>query len=652
MTARRPARAETARAASSLPPGKPFRRNVCKTVSIAGKIVIGYGAGWTTRGEVMRQFSILVRIIGILCCALIVCACFVVISNHSMKGISDFSMHSAEQVMVEGQKAKLEATTHTMAVAMGEALKGMDEEAQAAALRHYLRDIRYESDKSGYFYAYKGTRNIALAPNPALEGQDLGDRKDVNGTYYVREMARLVRENGKGFVNLVFPKPGMGDQPKLNYMEAIPGTPFYLGTGVYLDNVAVEKDLLDRAFEEAFATQARFFYTVAGVGLVILLGASLVITSGIVRPLRKATDLAHAVSNGQLDVDVEVGGRDEIGRLEAALQEMVRTLRANISEIRKQKTLAEQQTEEARKAAANAETARQQAEGARREGMLAAADRLEHVVERLSTASSQLATQLDQASASATRSAERLSSAATAITEMNSTVQNVASNAANASEMSAETRQKAEGGAAIVQKSLGSIERVQKGSEALKEDMTQLNMHAQSISHVMSVISDIADQTNLLALNAAIEAARAGEAGRGFAVVADEVRKLAEKTMTSTSEVAKVVLAIQESTTKSMKAMDESLSLISQATDFAGKSGEALHDIVADAETTADEVRAIAAASEEQSVASEEINKSILEVNTTTTEGAGVMKEASQAVAELAREVQELRALVTELKRG
>ena len=85
----------------------------------------------------MRQFSILVRIIGILCCALIVCACFVVISNHSMKGISDFSMHSAEQVMVEGQKAKLEATTHTMAVAMGEALKGMDEEAQAAALRHY-----------------------------------------------------------------------------------------------------------------------------------------------------------------------------------------------------------------------------------------------------------------------------------------------------------------------------------------------------------------------------------------------------------------------------------------------------------------------------------------------------------------------------------
>ena len=600
----------------------------------------------------MRQFSILVRIVGILCCAFLACGGFVLISSHGMKEIADFSMHSAERVMVDGQKAKLEAATHSMAVAMGEALKGMDEATQAETLRRYLRDVRYEGDKSGYFYAYKGTLNVALAPSPALEGQDLGDRKDVNGTYYVREMARLVQQDGKGFVNLIFPKPGMGDQPKLNYVEAIPGTPFYLGTGVYLDNVATEKARLDKAFEESFDTQARLFYSVAGVSLVILLGLSLVIASGIVRPLRKATDLAHEVSRGNLDVTVEVNGRDEISRLEAALKEMVHTLHDNSKEIRKQQALAEQQTEEARKAAAAAEEARMKAEGARREGMLAAADRLEHVVECLSTASTQLTTQLDQASEASTHSAERLSEAATAITEMNSTVQEVARNAAGASDMSAETRQKAEGGAAIVQKSLGSIELVQKGSEALKEDMTQLNTHAQSISQVMSVISDIADQTNLLALNAAIEAARAGEAGRGFAVVADEVRKLAEKTMASTSEVARVVHAIQESTTKSMAAMDDSIQLILQATDFAGKSGEALHDIVTDAETTADEVRAIATASEEQSAASEEINRSILEVNTMTTDGARVMKDASQAVAELAREVQELRSLIADLKRS
>lgn len=230
----------------------------------------------------MRQFSILVRIVCILCCAFLACGCFVLISSHGMKQLADFSLLSAERVLVDGQRAKLEAATHSMAVAMGEALKGMDEAAQAKNLRRYLRDIRYEGDKSGYFYAYKGTLNIALAPNPALEGQDLGDRKDVNGVYYVREMARLAQQESKGFVNLVFPKPGMGDQPKLNYVEAIPGTPFYLGTGVYLDNVATEKGRLDAAFEETFSSQARLFYSVTGLSLIILLGLGVVIASSIV----------------------------------------------------------------------------------------------------------------------------------------------------------------------------------------------------------------------------------------------------------------------------------------------------------------------------------------------------------------------------------
>ncbi len=599
----------------------------------------------------MRHFSILFRIIFLLCCAFLTCGGFALIGGNGMNAIARFSMDTTERVMADGQKAKLETATHSLAVSMGEALKGLDESEQAATLRRYLRDIRFEGDQSGYFYAYKGTKNIALAPNPALEGKDLGDSRDVNGVYYVREMALLAQRDGKGFVNLVFPKPGMGDQPKLNYVERIPGTPFYLGTGVYLDNVAAEKKRLHESIDASFATQTRLFFCIAGASLAVLLTLSLVVAAGIVRPLRAATSLAQEVSRGNLDVEAEPRGRDEISRLEGALKEMVRTLRANREEIRRQQALAERQTEEARKAAEEAHAARLRAEGARREGMLAAAERLEQTVEGVSAASAQLTAQIEEASNTASHAAERLSEAAAAITEMNSTVREVARNASDASGVSAATRQKAESGAAIVRQSLDSIERVQRGSEALKEDMTQLGAHAQSISQVMSVISDIADQTNLLALNAAIEAARAGEAGRGFAVVADEVRKLAEKTVASTSEVGRVVRAIQESATKSMAAADDSMQLIRQATEFAGKSGEALRGIVADAETTADEVRAIAAAGEEQSAASEEINRSILEVNNLMRDGAGAMKEASLAIAGLAGEMRSLRALIADMKR-
>ena len=236
--------------------------------------------------------------------------------------------------------------------------------------------------------------------------------------------------------------------------------------------------------------------------------------------------------------------------------------------------------------------------------------------------------------------------------EMNATVQEVAKNAGSASAASADTKEKAQAGAQVVEKAVRSIEQVHQMSLELKGDMTQLNEHAQDITRIMGVISDIADQTNLLALNAAIEAARAGEAGRGFAVVADEVRKLAEKTMASTNDVGNAIKAIQESTAKSMVGVDNAVERIGEATELAGRSGEALQEIVATVEITADQVNAIATASEEQSAASEEINQSIVQVNDMSRQTAEAMGEAARAVSDLAAQAQGLTELIEAMKKG
>ena len=205
-------------------------------------------------------------------------------------------------------------------------------------------------------------------------------------------------------------------------------------------------------------------------------------------------------------------------------------------------------------------------------------------------------------------------STATAMEEMNSTMLDVAKNADQASKASASTRTKAEAGEAIVHKAISGIELVRQQALKLKTDMSQLDKSAKAITQIMGVISDIADQTNLLALNAAIEAARAGEAGRGFAVVADEVRKLAEKTMASTAEVDKAIVDIQTSTGQSITQVDSAAKAIDDATVLINQSGEALQEIVRMADVTADQMGAIATAVDEQSSTSEEINHSVSEI--------------------------------------
>jgi len=155
-----------------------------------------------------------------------------------------------------------------------------------------------------------------------------------------------------------------------------------------------------------------------------------------------------------------------------------------------------------------------------------------------------------------------------------------------------------------------------------------------------------------LALNAAIEAARAGDAGRGFAVVADEVRKLAEKTMTATQEVGGVIRGIQEGTRKSITGVDRSVSIIESATQRATLSGESLAHIVNLVEQASDQVRSIAAASEQQSASSEEISRAVEQVATISAETAQAMGRASEAMSEMTQQAQVLRRLIQEMKAG
>lgn len=391
-------------------------------------------------------------------------------------------------------------------------------------------------------------------------------------------------------------------------------------------------------------------FIITGILLLITIVVSFIITRSITKPVTQTTLFAQNVAAGHLDQHLKITSTDEIGQLGIALNTMVDSLKAKILEATQQSEAAKRKEEEARVATAKAEEALKRAEQGRHEGMVTAAGRLEDIANIISSASTELSAQIEESGRGANEQAARVKETATSMEEMSTTVVEVAKNASETSDISSQTRQKAIDGADIVRKVIQSIETVHNQSRELKSDMAVLGDHAQSIDQIMGVISDIADQTNLLALNAAIEAARAGEAGRGFAVVADEVRKLAEKTMVSTTDVGNAIKAIQESATQSMSQVDSAVQNIEIATTLASQSGLALDEIVHMVDATADQVRAIATASEEQSASTEEINQSISEINHIATETARAMDEASQAVSDLAKQAQSLASLIHEMK--
>ena len=242
----------------------------------------------------------------------------------------------------------------------------------------------------------------------------------------------------------------------------------------------------------------------------------------------------------------------------------------------------------------------------------------------------------------------RIAETATAMEQMSSTVLEVARSAALASECTVNTSEKAQQGAGIVSKAQSSIKSVSENAEAMRTAMDSLGAQADSIGAVLGVISDIADQTNLLALNAAIEAARAGEAGRGFAVVADEVRKLAEKTMQATQEVATAIKSIQDRAKESIITTDSTHALVAEASDYARNSAKALEEIVALADDSAGQVQSIATAAEEQSASSEQIRNAVDEVNALIEDISGRMSGSAKSVTSLAKLAGQMDELATQ----
>ncbi|MCF5724841.1 HAMP domain-containing protein [Pseudomonas syringae] len=343
------------------------------------------------------------------------------------------------------------------------------------------------------------------------------------------------------------------------------------------------------------AAQAKYFLLLASsLAMIFGLVAAWAITRQIIIPLNQTLQVAQRVASGDLSHNLNSARQDELGQLQRAMQSMTEGLRELIGGI---------------------------SDG----------------VTQIASAAEELSAVTEQTSAGVNSQKVETDQVATAMNEMAATVQEVARNAEEASEAAVAADQQAREGDKVVGEAIAQIERLATEVGNSTAAMGDLKRESDKIGSVLDVIKSVAQQTNLLALNAAIEAARAGEAGRGFAVVADEVRSLAQRTQKSTEEIEELIVGLQSGTQQVATIMDNSRGLTDSSVELTRRAGAALGNITRTVSTIQAMNSQIATAAEQQSAVAEEINRSVLNVRDVSEQTSAASEETAASSAELAR---------------
>jgi methyl-accepting chemotaxis protein len=357
--------------------------------------------------------------------------------------------------------------------------------------------------------------------------------------------------------------------------------------------------------QELVAAESKARLFVLGLtfsGLVLGFGVAFLIARSIAAAVAQMRIMVQQLAANNLSVeDLDIASQDEIGETGSALNQMKNNLREMIQSI---------------------------------------AGTAEHVA----SASEEISSSATQQAQSAETQKDQTAQVATAMQEMASTVLQVSENSNKAAESSRQAAETARHGGSIVEETLTKMRVIAESVGSTAKKMEELGKSSDQIGRIIGVIDDIADQTNLLALNAAIEAARAGEQGRGFAVVADEVRKLAERTTTATKEIAQMIKNIQDETKTAVTAMDQGTKQVEEGVKSTAQAGDSLKEIIQMAEQVGEMITHIATAATEQSSASEEVNKNMEQI-------AKLVKESADGAQQSAKACQDLSGLALDLQK-
>ncbi|WP_339463098.1 methyl-accepting chemotaxis protein [Pseudomonas sp. EA_105y_Pfl2_R69] len=510
------------------------------------------------------------------------------------------------QIHADLYAAKGEKTQHVVQSAAGilkhyhglESSGGLTrEEAQAQAME-VIRGLRYDDQE--YFWINDQTPVMVMHPtNPKLEGQDLSGFKDPDGKALFNEMVAISKSQGAGQVNYRWPKPGSSEPvPKVSYVELFQPWGWIIGSGVYVDNVQAE-----------FQAQALKAIAIGAAIAILMVVLLLLIVRSITQPLQQAVSAMANIASGDGDLtrNLDTSGGDELTALAKHFNAFTDKLRQVIRQS------------------------------------LDSASELDKAANALGQVSGTAQQHSQQQS-------QQMELVATAINEVTYAVQDVAKNAEHASSEVHAAEEQAQQGLQNIDASLRQINQLSGTINQAVEVIQTLAEESTQIGSVLEVIRSIAEQTNLLALNAAIEAARAGEQGRGFAVVADEVRLLAQRTQKSTAEIQGMIERLQGNSEAAVKVINESSRASQQTVEQASQAGASLTLIASGLRNLTGLNASIASATLQQSHVVEDINQNVTQAASLAHNNALAAEQSSDAGRHLGQLAEQLNGLLGQFR--
>ncbi|AFQ42686.1 methyl-accepting chemotaxis protein [Desulfosporosinus meridiei] len=482
-----------------------------------------------------------------------------------------------------------------------------------------MTKMRYGDDGTGYYWG-DTTDGICVfhGTNPKAPGTDRNNAADSKGFLFMQEILKVGQNNG-GYVDYWFPKADPNDKqeyPKRGYALEFKPWKWVIGTGNYIDDI--NKVIADRqaaADEEMWQNIAYSGLGMLGA-IAISIGFALMINRRISQKIAPIAESALQVAGGNLDIpEISVTTDDDIGLLGKAFNDMTNNLRELVEKVSQSSGLV-------------ASTSQELTSGA----------------EQSAQASNQIATSISEVSAGTETQLNVVNNTTKIVNQMLVGINQILDSSKVVADTSERAAQSALDGMKAIDKTMDQMSNIERTVNTSAQVINNLGERSKEISQIIDAISGIAQQTNLLALNAAIEAARAGEQGRGFAVVADEVRKLAEQSSEAAKQISALILEIQEDTQKAVAAMNKGTLEVSMGTKVVNTADDAFKDINDLVTTVLNQVREITLKIQHTAEGSNQVAEAVTEINQVSKSIAVQTQTVSAATEEQSASIEEIAA--------